>query len=81
MTAEASGAVLTLTVRWAGNTGNHIEVQQGLGTNEDLPRGLSMTIGTGTLGTGEVALTPSLAALGSTQYHSIGQPLYRMPVP
>ncbi len=77
VTAAASGedteATLTLTARNAGEAANELDLRLAY-NDEDLPRGLTWSMGSFSNGAGNPDVTDLIAALGDTWYHIIVLP-------
>ena len=65
VTAAAVAAVVTLTSRHAGTVGKQVRVEAGLEGNEVDPAGVTVTVATGTAGTGDVDVAAALAFLNT----------------
>lgn len=77
VTAAAVGAVVTLTCRWVGLTGNDIKVienYRGAMGGEFTPAGLSLAITALSGGAGVPTLTATIPAMGDEPYDFIAQP-------
>ena len=80
VTASAAAAVVTLTAKWKGLSGNDINVQDcylGRYGGEQLPAGLAVTYPTGNQlsgGTGTPDFTSAIANLGDAPYKFAGLP-------
>lgn len=75
--ATVAGAVVTLTCRWKGLTGNDIKVianYRGAMGGEVTPAGVGLTIVALTGGTGSPVLTATIPALGDEPYDFIALP-------
>lgn len=70
VTAAAVAGVVTLTLRWKGETGNDLDVRLGY-YGETLPAGLTAVVSAVTGGTMNPVLTSTLDAIGGKQYYSI----------
>ncbi|QNB11563.1 phage tail protein [Paraburkholderia tropica] len=71
VTAAAADAVVTLTTRWKGETGNDITVainSKGTAGGESTPAGLTVTIAAMSGGTGQVDVADLLAAVGDEAF-------------
>ncbi|MBP2494940.1 phage tail sheath gpL-like [Methylobacterium sp. PvP062] len=81
VTASAAAAVVTLTAKWKGLTGNDINVQDcylGRYGGEQLPAGLAVTYPTGNQlsgGTGTPDFTSAIAGLGDAPYKFVALPV------
>ena len=74
VTAAASAAVVTLTARWKGVTGNDIDIRANyLGAlgSEALPAGTSVTIAAMSGGSGVPDLNNAIAAIGDEEFETI----------
>jgi phage tail sheath gpL-like len=74
VTAANVSGVVTLTARHAGAEGELIRVEMGLDGNEITPTGLTVTIASGTTGSGDVDMAATLANLGSMEFDWIVAP-------
>ena len=74
VTAAAVAGVVTLTLRWKGETGNDLDVRLGY-YGERLPAGLTAVVSAVAGGTLNPVLTSTLDAIGGQQYYSIVCPL------
>ena len=76
VTAAADSAIVTLTAKWAGLTGNNINVVQNLnsGDVEQSPGTTALTITAMSGGTANPDITAALAGLGDTWYTFIANP-------
>ena len=80
--ATAAAAVVTLTCKWKGLTGNGIRVEdsyRGTYGGEQLPAGLTLTYPTDNLlsgGTGTPDFTSAIATLGDRPYKFVGLPFH-----
>ena len=70
VTASAAAGVVTLTLRWKGETGNDLDVRLGY-YGEQLPAGLTAVVSAVAGGTLNPVLTSTLDAIGGQQYYSI----------
>jgi phage tail sheath gpL-like len=81
VTAAVAGSVVTLTCKWAGLSGNDVNVQDcylGRYGGEQLPAGLAVTYPTGNQlsgGTGTPDFTSGIANLGDAPYKFVGLPV------
>ena len=73
VTAQAAEKVVTLTCRWAGLTGNDLDLRMGV-YGEDTPAGLVATCTAFTGGTANPDVTDAIAAFGDEQWHGIVMP-------
>lgn len=78
-TAAAVAAVVTLTAKWKGLTGNDITMVDsfaGSAGGESLPPGITLAYSAATLagGTAAPVLTPVISAMGDDEYDFIGHP-------
>lgn len=74
VTAAAALAVVTLTCKWKGETGNYIDIQHsylGLNGGEELPGGVSLAIVAMASGAGQPDLSSAIAALGDEPYEHV----------
>jgi phage tail sheath gpL-like len=71
--AEASGAGVNFTCKWAGETGNAIDIRVDV-YGEELPAGLGMTVTPFTTGAGNPDIAPALAALGDEWWNAFAIP-------
>lgn len=77
VTAAASAAVVTLTARWKGATGNDIQVTDtwgGYNAGESMPAGLAIAYAGWANGASNPALATAIAALGDDAYDYIVLP-------
>lgn len=74
VTAGAAAAVVTLTARWKGLTGNDIDVRANYFMGEVLPKGLAVAIVAMASGTQNPDITTALAAVADDQYYTIINP-------
>lgn len=80
VTAAVSSAVVTLTAKWKGATGNDIRVEDsllGINGGEALPVGLALTYSTGGFlasGTGTPDLTNAVTNIGDSPYKFVALP-------
>lgn len=75
VTATSDNAEVTLTVKWAGTTGNAIRVfanYRGKGDGEEMPAGVQLAIVQPTGGTGDPDLAAALDALGEEPFEVVG---------
>ncbi len=73
VTAAANGAAVTLTCKWAGETGNDLDLRLNL-YRENSPRGLALAISPMSGGTANPDILPALAAMGDDWWNSIACP-------
>lgn len=73
VTAAAAEGVVTLTCKWAGETGNDISAVASL-YGEDVPAGLTVTCAAFTGGSGDPDIDDVIAAFGDEQWHGIVVP-------
>lgn len=73
MTGAAVGAVVTLTCKWAGETGNAIDLRLNY-HGEETPKGLTVSVVQPAGGTANPAMETALAALGDQWWHAIISP-------
>ncbi len=73
VTAAAAEGVVTLTCRWAGETGNDLSAVAGL-YGEEAPAGLAVTCAAFTGGSGDPDIDDVIAAFGDEQWHGIVVP-------
>lgn len=73
VTAQAAEKVVTLTCRWAGLTGNDLDLRLNV-YGEDTPAGLVATCTAFTGGTANPDVTDAIAAFGDEQWHGIVMP-------
>ena len=73
VTAAAAEGVVTLTCRWAGETGNGLSAVVSL-YGEDVPAGLTVTSSAFTGGSGDPDIDDVIAAFGDEQWHGIVVP-------
>lgn len=73
VTAQAAEKVVTLTCRWAGLTGNDLDLRLNV-YGEDTPAGLVATCTAFEGGTANPDVTDVIAAMGDTQWHGIVMP-------
>lgn len=74
VTASAVGAVVTLTCRWGGESGNAIDLRHSYHVGESLPTGLALTIAAMAGGAGNPEIGPALLAMGDDWYTDIALP-------
>lgn len=74
VTATAATNTVTLTCKWAGETGNSLDVRFNARAGENHAAGVVPTVTAMSGGTGNPDLTPALAALGDTQYNVLAVP-------
>ncbi|HVJ53452.1 MAG TPA: phage tail sheath subtilisin-like domain-containing protein [Aliidongia sp.] len=67
-------AQIDVTAKHKGAAGNDIDLRLTYFTGDTVPAGLTITITPMAGGEGNPSLTPAIAALGSTWYHSWGNP-------
>lgn len=70
VTAAAAEAVITLTCKWAGETGNGLSAKVSL-NGEDIPAGLKLECAAFSGGSGDPDMDEIIAALGDEQWHGI----------
>jgi phage tail sheath gpL-like len=63
-TAAAAEGVVTLTCKWKGETGNHVEIRFNYRPGELFPAGVGAAVATLTPGAGNPDILPALAAIG-----------------
>lgn len=73
VTAQAAEKAVTLTCRWAGLTGNDLDLRLNV-YGEDTPAGLVATCTAFTGGTANPDVTDAIAAFGDEQWHGIVMP-------
>lgn len=73
MLAAAVGSVVTLTCKWAGETGNDIDLRLNYYA-EDTPKGLTVALAQPSGGTANPELDDALAALGDQWWHAVISP-------
>ncbi len=71
LTAQAGGGEVAVTCRWAGATGNAIDIRPGYYEEEAPPTGLAFTITAMNGGTANPDIGPGLAAVASEWYSDI----------
>lgn len=71
VTAEASGAVVTLTCKWKGLTGNEIDARTNYYAGEELPAGVTAAITAMSGGTANPDVEDGLAAIGDAVHYNI----------
>ena len=69
VTAAAALAVTTLTHRHKGEVGNNLDLRHSYYQGEVLPKGLTLTVGDMTGGTGNPEIGPALASLADRRCH------------
>lgn len=74
VTASAAAAVVTLTARHKGLTGNGIDVRLNYYSDDATPAGLTAAVVTMASGTGNPDVANAIAAIGDDQYYSIAVP-------
>ena len=77
LTATASSAVITLTCRWKGATGNDIQINDsflGSAGGQTLPAGVTLTYAAMANGATNPILSSTITAMGNTPYDYIIQP-------
>jgi phage tail sheath gpL-like len=74
VTAAAVAGVVTLTCKWAGLSGNDIDVRTAYQSSDVMPAGLALTLAAGTAGAGAPNIAAAIATMGDTQYHFIVLP-------
>ena len=77
VTAAAASAVVTLSCRWKGASGNDIQVSmnyRGVAGGESLPGGVGVAIAAGTAGAGDPLLSTVIPVLGDEEYDWICHP-------
>jgi phage tail sheath gpL-like len=72
--AAAVAGVVTLTCKWAGLSGNDIDVRLAYQSSDVMPAGLAVAVAAGVAGAGVPAIAAAIAAMGDTQYHFIALP-------
>ena len=74
VTATNTAGVVTLTVKWKGDTGNDIQVQRNYGgaaAGQFAVPGITVAIATGATGSGQPTFTNSIAAIASGNYVNV----------
>lgn len=66
--ASSTAEVVTLSSKWAGSTGNNLDVRSNYYVGEELPNDLAYTFAQVTEGAGVVDIAPALAAIGDQQF-------------
>ncbi|MDC7218642.1 MAG: hypothetical protein PQJ59_01805 [Spirochaetales bacterium] len=74
VTASNIDGTVTLTCRWAGESGNGIDLALNLDDDDETPAGLEVTVTDLTGGATDPDLTDTLAALGDTWFTEIVSP-------
>lgn len=74
VTASAAEAVVTLTARHKGESGNDIDVRTNYYPGEVLPTGITVAIAVGTAGTANPNLTDAIAAFGDEWWNTFIMP-------
>ena len=71
VTATSAAGVVTITARHKGTEGNDIDIRVNYYTGEQLPKGLALTIGTMSGGTGNPDITVVITAMSSLPAYTI----------